>query len=213
MKLKILMVLGVSLFSTNIFAQTIIKKGHQYVPGEILVKYKSSISPTNQKLAIEREGGVRLQRVTDKGWARVKIRDGRALKDAMTDYKSDPDVESVQPNFIYHANAITPNDTRFAQEWGLKNTAQTIATAGGPDSPESEDNPGTSGNDMGLTYAWDTITDCSAITVAVVDTGVNYNHGDLAANMWTSVTYPNHGYNFVDNNDDPMDKNGHGTHV
>jgi subtilisin family serine protease len=50
--------------------------------------------------------------------------------------------------------------------------------------------------------------------VAVVDTGVNYNQQDLAGNMWNGgATYPNHGFNYIDNNNDPMDLNGHGTHV
>jgi len=50
------------------------------------------------------------------------------------------------------------------------------------------------------------------VVVAVLDTGVNYNHVDLAGNMWIHPDYPNHGYNFVDNNNNTMDYNGHGTH-
>ena len=50
------------------------------------------------------------------------------------------------------------------------------------------------------------------VVVAVLDTGVNYNHVDLAGNMWVHPDYPNHGYNFIDNNDNTMDYNGHGTH-
>ncbi len=50
------------------------------------------------------------------------------------------------------------------------------------------------------------------VIVAVLDTGVNYNHHDLRNRMWSSPQYPNHGYNFFDNNDNPMDGNGHGTH-
>lgn len=50
------------------------------------------------------------------------------------------------------------------------------------------------------------------IVVAVLDTGVNYNHLDLQDNMWTHPDYPNHGYNFVNNNDNTMDYSGHGTH-
>ena len=72
---------------------------------------------------------------------------------------------------------------------------------------------GTSGCDMDAPDAWSIITDCSSVTVAVVDSGVNYNQEDLAANMWTSASYPNHGYDFIDNDNDPMDLCGHGTHV
>jgi subtilisin family serine protease len=50
------------------------------------------------------------------------------------------------------------------------------------------------------------------IVVAVLDTGVNYNHNDLNGNMWTHPEFPFHGWSFVDNNNNPMDVHGHGTH-
>ncbi|MEO0161786.1 MAG: S8 family serine peptidase, partial [candidate division WOR-3 bacterium] len=50
------------------------------------------------------------------------------------------------------------------------------------------------------------------IVVGIIDTGVNYNHVDLADHIWTDPNYPNHGWNFELNNNDPMDVNGHGTH-
>jgi subtilisin family serine protease len=50
------------------------------------------------------------------------------------------------------------------------------------------------------------------IVVGVIDTGVNYNHVDLAGHMWTDPNYPNHGWNFELSNNDPMDISGHGTH-
>jgi serine protease AprX len=46
-----------------------------------------------------------------------------------------------------------------------------------------------------------------------IDTGVNYNHPDLADHMWTDPNYPNHGWNFESNTNDPMDISGHGTHT
>lgn len=50
------------------------------------------------------------------------------------------------------------------------------------------------------------------IIVAVIDTGVNYNHNDLAGNMWEHPDYPHHGYDFYNRDDDPMDDHSHGTH-
>ncbi len=50
------------------------------------------------------------------------------------------------------------------------------------------------------------------IVVAVLDTGVNYNHNDLQGNMWTHPDYPFHGWSFVNSNNNPMDFHGHGTH-
>jgi subtilisin family serine protease len=50
------------------------------------------------------------------------------------------------------------------------------------------------------------------VVVAVLDTGVNYYHNDIKNNMWTHPDFPYHGYNFVHNNNNPKDDNGHGTH-
>lgn len=131
----------------------------------------------------------------------------------MAAYRADPTVESVQPNYIYHASQV-PNDPLFSQQWGFSNTGQTILSAGGPDEPDDVHNPGLARSDMGLTAAWDHITDCSSVIVAVVDTGINYNHQDLAANMWDGGTsFPHHGYDVLDSTNDPMDLNGHGSHV
>jgi hypothetical protein len=51
-----------------------------------------------------------------------------------------------------------------------------------------------------------------SVVVGIIDTGVNYNHVDLASHMWTDPNYPNHGWNFDSNNNNPMDTDGHGTH-
>jgi subtilisin family serine protease len=51
------------------------------------------------------------------------------------------------------------------------------------------------------------------VVVGMIDTGVNYNHLDLIDHMWTDPNYPNHGWNFELNNNNPMDEQGHGTHT
>ncbi len=50
------------------------------------------------------------------------------------------------------------------------------------------------------------------VIVAVIDTGVNYNHVDLADHVWTDPSYPYHGWDFINNDNNPMDDHGHGTH-
>ncbi len=52
----------------------------------------------------------------------------------------------------------------------------------------------------------------NGVVVAVLDSGINYNHADLIGNLWTTPDYPLYGWNFIANNNNPHDDNGHGTH-
>jgi subtilisin family serine protease len=103
--------------------------------------------------------------------------------------------------------AGAPNDPSFNQQWALSNTGQ---------------NGGKAGADMSALAAWQITTGSPAAIVAVMDSGVDYLHPDLAPNMWTrpanvpaSVVGLN-GYDTGDGDDDPLDDSaeaGHGTHV
>ena len=111
-----------------------------------------------------------------------------------------PDVLYVEPNYIVHT-VLAPNDTDYGQLWGMQNIAAFAA--------------------------WEISTGSTANTAAVVDTGIDYTHPDLSANVWSaptsftvniggkSITCPagTHGFNAILKTCDPMDDNGHGTHV
>ncbi|MDW8215606.1 MAG: S8 family serine peptidase [Roseiflexaceae bacterium] len=79
------------------------------------------------------------------------------------------------------ATSSSPNDPRFDEQWALYK--------------------------VGATCAWERTTGSTEVIVAVVDSGVDPTHPDLAARLRTD------GYDFVDDDDDPRDENGHGTHV
>jgi subtilisin family serine protease len=111
-----------------------------------------------------------------------------------------PGFRYIEPNGVGRICA-TPNDTSFTNQYALNNTGQTYKSG----------TSGTSGADIDAPAAWDYSIGSSSLVVAVLDTGVNGDHVDLAANMWHSPfgsTYPD-GYDFVNGDGDPMDDHGH----
>src|SRR5687767_11409274 len=176
--------------------------GATHVAGEVLVKFRASSPGTQKQSAVALRNHAVLASLTPSGWMHVRIADGQTVAEALAAYQNDPGVESVQPNFIYRKSAM-PADTHYGELWAFKNTGQNV-----------NGTSGTPGADINIEKAWDRITDCTTAVVAVIDTGVNYNHDDLVANMWNGgPTFPHHGWDFVDDDDDPIDAEGHGTHV
>ena len=177
--------------------------------GEIIVKFKPAVTYNARNSKISSLKATKIGEFSKGQVVHVKLDEARDVMSAVKEFSADSSVEYAQPNYIYYKFSTTPNDPDFSQQWSLQNTGQTIS--GGE---YTTNNPGTSGYDMNLTNAWDHVTDASSVIVAVVDSGINYNHEDLASNMWDGgASYPNHGYDYVDNDNDPMDLNGHGTHV
>ncbi len=113
--------------------------------------------------------------------------------------KKNRNVITAEPN--YKIKARTVNDTYFGYQWGLENNGQ---------------NGGKSGKSTNISSKWNTATGSDETVVAVVDTGIDYTHEDLKANMWENKYHSKlkgeYGFDFVNNDDDPMDDNGHGTH-
>ncbi|HWI36109.1 MAG TPA: S8 family serine peptidase [Burkholderiales bacterium] len=177
--------------------------GPAYVEGELLVRFKPAAPRTG--VAVRGHSIVPSPAAPD--WVHVRIAPSERVANALASYRSDPAVESVQPNYIYRARGL-PNDSQVGQLWALRNTGQAVASS------SYSPNAGTAGDDMNVEKAWDHVTDCSGVVVAVLDSGVNYSHEDLAGNMWDGgAASPRHGADFIGNDDDPMDENGHGTHV
>ena len=185
----------------------------KYVEGEILVRFKLNVAMQAQQSTVANYGGLSVKSVSKRmNLSKIKLQLGDDVNTAVEAYKSNPNIEHAQPNYIYYATAL-PNDTSINQLWGMKNTGQTISNPS-----HSTNNPGTLGSDIDAESAWDHITDCRSAVVAVLDTGINYTHQDLTANMWdgSSSGFPNHGYDFVDSDNNPMPTGGgedHGTHI
>lgn len=193
------------------------QKPSAYKEGEIIVKFKSGADSTQRYVAHKAAGAKSVKALGDQKFERVKLPHGVTVEQAIKTYTTNPDVEYAEPNYIVKAYRL-PNDARFNDLWGLHNTAQNV-----------NGTTGTTSADIDATDAWDISAGSPSVIVAVLDTGVDYNHPDLKDNIWrntgeTSCTdgidndkngYIDDciGWNFLESNNDPGDDNGHGSHV
>lgn len=192
---------------------------NQYVQGQVLVKFKPGMAATASAQMAQTYGAQSMQALgSQPDVVMAQLTPGQTVAQAVSAFSNDPNVAYAQPNYIYHTLALS-GDPQYPQLWAAKNIGQTVSSVvQGEGYIYSTDNPGTPGDDMNLESAWNVQTDCSTVVVAVVDSGINYNSTDLAANMWTSIVDTKHGQNFaadavIGTNSDPMDLAGHGTHV
>ncbi|VAW90400.1 Serine protease, subtilase family [hydrothermal vent metagenome] len=214
------------------------KKEIKYKADELLVKFKT-ITAANKLNAVDHLSGIGIsstaidilsakpfntirnnsklgvqsgnQSAFDNWW-HIKLAKGTDLQQALATLSARPDVEFVEYNYEVRA-LLTPNDPHFDSLWGLHNTQQS---------------GGLFDADIDAPEAWDNNTGDANIIIAVIDTGVDYGHEDLAGNMWTNsgeiagnlidddgngYIDDVHGYDFTNTDADPFDDHGHGTHV
>lgn len=188
----------------------------------IIVVYKESASALERRsaraLVLGKISDVNGDEVDDKynqlmqgRMANFKL-DKVGTKEALERLRNHPAVLYAEPDYMVQAQVI-PDDSRMDELWGLHNTGQT----GGSDDA-----------DIDAPEAWDISVGDRDVVVGVIDTGVDHSHSDLTANMWSnSAEIPGdgvdndgngyiddvHGINAITDSGDPMDDNGHGTHV
>ena len=178
----------------------------EFVPGEIVVRFEAGMTDAARQRAAESAGGRLARTPGSRAVAVVQLpanADERVTAAALSRRAG---VVYAEPNYLYRLSA-TPDDPRFAEMWSLA-----AANDHDIDAPE----------------AWDVTTGSADVLVAVVDSGVDVTHPDLAGNIWTNPgEVPDngfdddlngfiddvHGWDFVDEDDEPQDNIGHGTHV
>ena len=205
----------------------------EHKPGELLIRTRPGFALSGSEGSVVNQLGAKVVGEFDTPgsihksetgeFLHVKLPEGVSVEQAMAQLADNPQVEFAAPNNIHtlsefetSQNPTATNDPDASKLWGLNNEGQTGGKADADiDAPE----------------AWQTHTGRNQAQggpiIAVIDTGTDYNHPDLAANMWTNpgeiagdgidndgngVIDDVHGYNANADNGDPMDGQGHGTH-
>ncbi len=172
-----------------------------YAPGELLVKYTPGTLGAARASRASSGGFRALNAIEAQNILVVRLPADISVEEAIDIFRQDPLVEYAEPNY-YRYLSRTPGDTFYSALWGLPKIK----------APE----------------AWDIVSDCRPAVVAVVDSGADYLHPDLAANMWANageiagngIDDDGNGYiddtagwDFVFEDNRPFDADGHGTHV
>lgn len=179
-----------------------------HVQDEILVKFRDGTDEAQKDLARFRIAATRKKHFKIvPGLESIKLPRGVSVAEALDDYRKNPHVLYAEPNYILRLTAapkitLTPNDPSYGSLWGLTK--------------------------ISAPSAWNITTGSNSVVVAVLDTGIDYTHPDLAANMFRNTADCNNngidddGNGFIDDcygidvangDSDPMDDNQHGTHV
>src|SRR5262245_11672055 len=184
-----------------------------HVEDEVIVRFRAGTDEYTKVITHYGIGGKRgkVFKIVE-GLERIKLPAGVSVNEAIDLYRKNPDVLYAEPNHIVHTTA-SPNDPSFGSLWGLNNTGQS---------------GGTPGADIDAPQAWDITTGAKSVVVAVLDTGIDYNHQDLAANIFHNtadcdndgIDDDGNGYvddclgiNTITNNNNSLDDHNHGTHV
>lgn len=182
------------------------QKGPTSIPGQLIVKFRKN-TPAAQRVNAHATARTRvIGQISGLDLDLVASTSNVPVQALMKKYRNNPFVEYAEPNGILRIQ-LTPNDPQFSSQWGLNNASDA---------------------DIDAVEAWDIETGSESVIVANVDTGIDYLHEDLAQNMWVNTGeiagngidddgngYIDdvYGWDFYNNDNDPMDDHGHGTHT
>ncbi len=213
--------IGLVLFTLAISAALQSPSEPEFVKGELLVKFSPGVTTQAIATSISQLGAQSVEEISAIGVQKIKIATTQSVNEAADKFRALSNVVYAEPNYIYHA-FNTPNDPSFNNLWGLNNTGQT---------------GGLEDADIDAPEAWDITTGSDQVIIGVIDTGADYKHSDLEANIytnsgedaWTNPDDPSSGngidddgngkvddwkgWNFISDSNNPMDDNMHGTHV
>jgi subtilisin family serine protease len=187
----------------------------QFTSGEVIIKFKANVAQARIQSTFSNAGIAQRQYFPQIGVYLCNITNQLSVNEAVQACQADPNIEYAEPNYIYRRftpipRRITPNDPRLDELYAMNNSNDA---------------------DIDAVEAWAKQTGDKNVLIAIIDTGIDYDHPDLQANIWSNpgesgdkanngVDDDNNGYvddfrgwDFAGDDNDPDDDNGHGTHV
>ncbi len=220
------------IFASSVHAQTLT---HSYVPGEVIVKYKtqtSSGTKLNTQSTHQKISGKNRLRLKN-GWSRqntysYKIESSKTVTQTINDLKIDPEVEYAEPNYyVSMATAVRESENMSMAEainYADENYHSQSTSEGAQGLPYDQ-----TGAAISVPESWAQLAGAGTqVVVAIIDTGIDFRNSILVDAKWTNAGEipgdgidndgngyidDTEGWNFVSNNNNPRDCNDHGTHV
>ncbi len=174
-------------------------KSQRYAPDQILVKFKPGLPSSAIQTAVNAYQVRRIRKIPELNIYLLGIPEYMDVGEMLDVLSVNPDVEYACPNYkIFIAAVPKPNDNFFNWQYSLLNEGQQIGL------------PGPSGKsraDIKALEAWEETEGDEGVVVAVIDTGIDFDHPDLEGKIASN------GYDFVNQDNEPIDDHGHGTFV
>jgi thermitase len=233
-----LTVFSLLFLSPSVFSQN---SDAEYAPNHLIIKLKQEY---NNTLSTRQSGAVNALGFRDVDALSVQygcekmdyIKAGGVVRSIVLHFNQDIDIKTaisaylqtgkfdyVEPDYIGHGGGqeicppdVTPNDTYFSRQWGLKNDG-TFAQS-----------PAVANNDIKAVQAWDITTGSTSVITCILDSGMKLDHPDFAGRIWQNTKEiagngkdddangkidDTQGWDFANGDNNPTDDHGHGTNV
>ncbi|HKO45139.1 MAG TPA: S8 family serine peptidase, partial [Pyrinomonadaceae bacterium] len=175
-----------------------------YREDEVLVRFRATATEHEKNTVALVHGAGRKKLKGESGVEKFKV-SGQSAQTVALSLLQQPSVELAEPNFLIRsdqAEGTLPNDAQFSEQWALRNTGQ---------------NGSQFGSDINATAGWQFHTGTQSTVVAVIDSGIDFGHPDLAGNQWiNSSPGPEgdvHGWDYIADDGVIKDDQGHGTAI